>query len=233
MNWLSENCKICLFLLVLLGLMYFMNNYQPQAQAQIHEEEMEEAPLEEPFDNDIQGQDPLNQMGFDNELLLNDQLNDDDRNLLNRAQNDNLSYDNLMEQDKPQMEKWDETFNSRQPNVVDFQPVDASAETQGRFDSTMPRRSIYNTVHHFNSKDLLPYEDNDPLKGWNETNPKVTNIQNSHLIDPSLYLGINTVGSSRRNASNDLRPSLPNPKTPVSPWMNSSIDPDFNIKPLL
>jgi hypothetical protein len=52
------------------------------------------------------------------------------------------------------------------------------------------------------------------------------------LLRPENPLGINTVGQSKRFASHDLRPVPLCPKFGVSPWNNSSAEPDVNIKTL-
>ena len=49
---------------------------------------------------------------------------------------------------------------------------------------------------------------------------------------PDYKLGIDTVGQSRKNATYDLRAAPPNPKFIVSPWSNSTIEPDYNTKSL-
>jgi hypothetical protein len=44
-------------------------------------------------------------------------------------------------------------------------------------------------------------------------------------------IGVNTVGSSLRHGPRgDLRGDVPNPKIFVNPWLNSTIEPDTNIK---
>ena len=70
----------------------------------------------------------------------------------------------------------------------------------------------------FVSADLLP-KSNDK----NEIVPDLTGMQ---LLDPEEYVGIDTVSSTLRNANLTLRADPPNPKTIVSPWLNSTIDPD-------
>ena len=47
-----------------------------------------------------------------------------------------------------------------------------------------------------------------------------------------IKIGIDTVGQSKKNATYDFRSAPPNPKFVVSPWMNSTIEPDYNTKPL-
>jgi len=59
------------------------------------------------------------------------------------------------------------------------------------------------------------------------------NVKGKKLINVNKYVvGINTVGQSLKNASWDIRGTIPNPKYTVSPWNNSTYEPDYNIKPL-
>ena len=59
------------------------------------------------------------------------------------------------------------------------------------------------------------------------------NINDGKLINTDRYvIGVNTVGQSLKNASYDIRSTIPNPKISVSPWNNSTYEPDYNIKSL-
>jgi hypothetical protein len=71
--------------------------------------------------------------------------------------------------------------------------------------------------------DLLPSTTNN-ISGTN-------NVDQSFLSAGSLA-GINTVGSSLRNANLQIRSEPPNPQTSVSPWMNTTIEPDLMRIPL-
>lgn len=79
-----------------------------------------------------------------------------------------------------------------------------------------------------NSDNYLPKQqqsdwfDVEPIQGSKK-------IRGTHFIHPKVWHGVNTVGSSLRNASYDLRGNVPVPKINVSPWLNSTIDPDTNI----
>ena len=89
-----------------------------------------------------------------------------------------------------------------------------------------------NNVKQYNAKDYLPVEKN---KQWFDTDfsQAQVNIQDDKLINTERYvIGINTVGESLKNASYDIRGTIPNPKFIVSPWNNSTYEPDFNLKPL-
>ena len=87
-------------------------------------------------------------------------------------------------------------------------------------------------VQNYNAKDFLPKEINDQ---WFDTDfsQAKTNISDDKLINTERYvIGINTVGQSLKNASYDIRGTIANPKFSVSPWNNSTYEPDYNIKPL-
>jgi hypothetical protein len=80
------------------------------------------------------------------------------------------------------------------------------------------------------SGDLLPKDEN---KDWFQVpNSKFNLMQAIDLEVPEIKIGIDTVGQSRKNATYDLRAAPPNPKFVVSPWSNSTIEPDYNTKSL-
>ena len=58
------------------------------------------------------------------------------------------------------------------------------------------------------------------------------NVQHVSLLSAGHHAGINTVGNSLRNANLQLRSEPPNPQTAVSPWMNTTIEPDLMRTPL-
>lgn len=81
----------------------------------------------------------------------------------------------------------------------------------------------------FDINKMLPQEIEED---WFDVEPLQTTkkIRGTHLIHPKVHMGVNTVGSSLRNATHDIRGDIPNPKLIVSPWNNSTIEPDTNIK---
>ena len=87
-------------------------------------------------------------------------------------------------------------------------------------------------MDNYNARDFLPKEVNDE---WFETDFSLAKYQlnDDKLINTEKYIiGINTVGQSLKNASYDIRGTIANPKFIVSPWNNSTYEPDFNLKPL-
>lgn len=57
-------------------------------------------------------------------------------------------------------------------------------------------------------------------------------LRGANFLDPVKFIGVDTQGSSLRNANYDLRSSLPIKKATVSPWLNSSYEPDLMRRPL-
>lgn len=76
----------------------------------------------------------------------------------------------------------------------------------------------------FDASALLPVEKN---KEWFDDPYEETSVKNVHLINIHRPVGVNTIQSSLKNPSHDLRGTIPNPKFVVSPWQNSSIEPDM------
>lgn len=85
----------------------------------------------------------------------------------------------------------------------------------------------------FNSSELLPKDVN---QDWFETDfsHAQVNVDDNNLVVTDRYIiGVNTVGQSLKNPSYDIRASPACPKFTVSPWQQSTIEPDFNIKNLM
>lgn len=77
---------------------------------------------------------------------------------------------------------------------------------------------------------LLP---NDTNSQWASLNPQGDGmLKNVNLLQAGSLVGINTVGSTMRNANLQLRSEPSNPQGNVGPWMNSTIEPDVVRKPL-
>lgn len=68
---------------------------------------------------------------------------------------------------------------------------------------------------------------------WFETPTHPVSVKNRHLVNVVKPIGVNTIGTSKKNASYDIRRAPACPKKVLSPWLQSSIDPDINIKTLL
>jgi hypothetical protein len=129
-----------------------------------------------------------------------------------------------------------------QMDVFQFEPSDINqdgASLDAAFQRPIPQQARpdvvdinKNNVKKYNAKDFLPKEIN---KQWFDTDFSQAkfNINDDKLINTERYvIGINTVGQSLKNASYDIRGTVPNPKFTVSPWNNSTYEPDMNLRPL-
>jgi len=81
-----------------------------------------------------------------------------------------------------------------------------------------------------NPDELLPKDENSQ---WAQLNPRGNGeLNNVNLLQAGYLYGINTVGSSLRNANLQVRSEPPNPQVQVSPWLNTTIEPDLMRTPL-
>lgn len=79
-------------------------------------------------------------------------------------------------------------------------------------------------------EDLLPKDQNSE---WARLNPRAGgNFGDVSLLKAGFHAGIDTVGGSLRNANLQVRSEPPNPTAVVSPWMNTTIEPDLMRVPL-
>ncbi len=125
--------------------------------------------------------------------------------------------------------------------IYNFQGNDdfgSGADLNSAFQAPTPVQNTADVVNinknneKYNSKDFLPKEINNKWFDTDFSQAKY-NVNNDTLINTDRYvIGINTVGQSLKNASYDIRGTIPNPKYTISPWNNSTYEPDYNIKPL-
>jgi len=81
-----------------------------------------------------------------------------------------------------------------------------------------------------NPSELLP---SDPNSQWAQVNPTgAGDIQGKNFLNAGALIGIDSIGQSLRNANLQLRAEPPCPQVTVSPWQQSTIQPDLMRKPL-
>jgi LPS O-antigen subunit length determinant protein (WzzB/FepE family) len=77
--------------------------------------------------------------------------------------------------------------------------------------------------------ELLP---NDNTSMWAQLNPSGDgSLKDKNFLQSGYHIGINTVGQTLRNANLQLRSEPPCPQVKVSPWIQSTIEPDMGRKP--
>jgi hypothetical protein len=78
--------------------------------------------------------------------------------------------------------------------------------------------------------DLLPSDCNSK---WAQSVPNCQGeLGDMNFLTAGYHIGINTVGQTLRNANRQLRSEPLNPQVPVSPWLQTTIEPDTNRRPL-
>ena len=117
------------------------------------------------------------------------------------------------------------------PSDLDRFFINGNVENAAENDEFSPADYVSDKLAAYTAKKtdegLLPVEEKD----WFE-DVTPTKIKNRHLINIYRPVGVNTISTSLKNPSLDIRGAPANPKTVVSPFLNSSIEPDHNIKGL-
>ena len=111
---------------------------------------------------------------------------------------------------------------SQMNNNDQFVPND---QGNGNYAPYSPSKEEYTVKDLMNSEKLLPQEEN---KDWFDTVEQPIKVKNRHLININKPIGVDSVASSLKNASWDIRGDIVNPKFAISPFNNSSIEPDIN-----
>jgi uncharacterized protein YjbI with pentapeptide repeats len=125
-------------------------------------------------------------------------------------------------------------------NLSDVYTAGAKPEVQGSatsgtdnylsvsgINTTMPQANMNHPT--VNPTDLLPKDMN---SDWASITPASNDLKNLNLLNPNQLIGINTVGSSLRNANLQLRSDPVIPKTSnLGPWNQSTIDNDTMRRP--
>ena len=119
--------------------------------------------------------------------------------------------------------------NIFQPKNIEWDYGDANSNnyTLGVKDNPM---DVKKQEDKLTSGDLLPGKTD---QKWFE-NPDVgIKIEDANLLSDAVQkVGVDTVGQTRKNPSYDIRGTVPCPKFQISPWNNSTTEPDYNLKSL-
>lgn len=108
------------------------------------------------------------------------------------------------------------------------QPQSLGNEDTGSQMNELPSECYPKDV--LSSADLLPRDANSL---WAQVSPSGQgSLADQNFLTSGFHIGINTVGQTLRNANRQLRSEPLNPQVKVSPWMQTTIDPDINRRPL-
>lgn len=115
---------------------------------------------------------------------------------------------------------------SPSPRVSTYVPFDEMP-----FDTVPPRGPDASSVPPLNvSTELLPKPVIPQVQDFGEFAPNA--LGGLNFLEPTQKLGLDTQGSSLRNANRQIRADPPNPRMNVGPWNQSTIEPDLLRRPL-
>ena len=108
------------------------------------------------------------------------------------------------------------------------QPQGLNLQTGGSQMNQLPSECYPKDV--LSSADLLPRDANSL---WAQVNPSGQgSLADQNFLTSGFHIGINTIGQTLRNANRQLRSEPLNPQVKVSPWLQTTIEPDINRRPL-
>jgi hypothetical protein len=119
--------------------------------------------------------------------------------------------------------------NAANKNIVTAPAVEGFEEGPADFGSAVAPAGCY-AKDQLTPAELLPKDNNNV---WAQQNPMGPgSLKGKNFLSAGSLIGVNTVGQSLRNASWDLRGTVPNPQVPVSIFNQSTIEPDTMRRPL-
>ena len=156
--------------------------------------------------------DTLNSMGED--ILYSPNNLNDNANNANNANNDNNANDaNVANVGGSYGVDQDETYKML---------------NQDQSNNKLPNECYPKDV--LSPEELLPTDNNSV---WAQSVPAGQgSLGDQNFLNAGFHVGMNTVGQTLRNPNYQLRSEPPNPQLKVSPWLQSTIEPDTNRKPL-
>ena len=152
----------------------------------------------------------------------NTQKDLEESNDVEMMENQMDSDDEMMDDGMMDDDNIENFTNQEENNNMDYYSVDKNYEEQ-RNESNFPKEQL-------NADDLLP-KDNASL--WAQSNPEGEgSLKDRNFLQSGYHIGINTVGQTLRNANQQLRSEPPCPQVKVSPWLQTTIEPDLGRKPM-
>lgn len=106
---------------------------------------------------------------------------------------------------------------------VDYAPLNSG---DGNLSNMPSNCSSQNTN---SPSDLLPSDNNN---GWGLKPMGSGDFMGVNFLNAGYLIGVDTIGSTLRNPNLQIRSEPPNPQMVVSPWMNTTIEPDVFRQPL-
>ena len=131
-------------------------------------------------------------------------------------------------EDEVSASEGDEVGNATFQSVESNEQKNNDGNNEGNNANRLPSECYPKDV--LTPQDLLPGDSNST---WAQTVPAGQgSLGDQNFLNAGFHVGINTVGQSLRNANLQLRSEPPNPQVKVSPWLQTTIDPDVNRRAL-
>ena len=168
---------------------------------------------------------------MNNAPLNNNMAVEEESNVVNAANyEDDVNVENVVEgfQNNPNNNNNNNNNNNANAQVdshdmMNSRPEAVNQSNRGNNNNSCLPRDV------LNPEDLLP--SSVAPNNW-DTPANPGGIDGPNFLNPEHLVGINTVGQSLRNANRQLRSEPANPQVKVSPWLQTTIEPDTNRKPL-
>lgn len=139
----------------------------------------------------------------------------------------NTTYDRFMDDDV------EEQFTDSKKEHYNVQPNSTNGfnfENLGNDETGNEKPGDCFPKDQLTPDELLPGDVNSK---WAQVNPAGQGeLGDQNFLNAGFHVGVNTVGQTLRNANLQLRSEPPNPQVKVSPWLQSTIEPDSNRKPM-
>jgi len=113
------------------------------------------------------------------------------------------------------------------------QPIDPNASLEQAVEGSNVKMDMPNECYPkdvLSPSELLP---GDTSSTWAQSVPSGQgSLGDKNFLNAGYHVGVNTVGQTLRNANRQIRSEPPNPQVKVSPWLQTTIEPDSNRRPL-
>jgi hypothetical protein len=119
------------------------------------------------------------------------------------------------------------SVNNYKPSVAD-EPTEANVNGLNTDMQNLPPSCASKQIS--DPKELLPSDGNTEFSKMNPSGSG--DLMNVNLLRAGHHIGINTVGTSLRNANLQVRSEPPNPRLNTGPWNTSTITADTHRRPL-
>lgn len=241
---LRNNQLSLIILLIIIGTTLYFLSESSSNQAVKNEGEMEieaEADAEDISEEEVMTEEEVMNMMQEETPVKNMMQEEEER--IRQVQEQGNMEESVQEKKSNALDSYFQNSGENDLNQNTFGPNDSGsigADLNTAYENPLPNDSCRDCIdfsknkqREYKSSDYLPQDVNDEWFETDFSNAKYQ-VDDDKLINTDKYVvGINTVGQSLKNPSYDIRGTIPNPKVTVSPWNQSTIEPDFNLKSLV